>query len=130
MSDFDSPHTCIKVGEDEDMPLNTVPGSGETRKGLMLPTKKNGTGAVACCGGDMHHRKLAIISIICGISCVGIKALIYSVKAEKETDREASARFLRRAKRLAIISIATWLTILALIPLLMALFSYVVTLKD
>ncbi|XP_061702850.1 transmembrane protein 265-like isoform X2 [Syngnathoides biaculeatus] len=114
-----SPHTSIKV--DEETPLNMVPGSAEPQQGLAT--------TAACCG-DKHHRRLTICSIICGISCIGIKALIDSVKAEVEPDREASARFSRRAKRLAIISIVTWLAILALTPMLMALFSYVVTLRD
>ncbi|XP_061556592.1 transmembrane protein 265-like [Phycodurus eques] len=121
-----SPHTSIKV--DEETALNMVPGSADPQKDLTTAAK-NCSGAAACCG-DKHHRRLAICSIICGISCIGIKALINSVKAEEEPDREASGRFSQRAKRLGIISIATWLAILALTPLLMALFSYVVTLRD
>ncbi|XP_077398179.1 transmembrane protein 265-like [Festucalex cinctus] len=127
MSDSDSPHTAINI--DEDIPLNAVPGTAETRNGLMSSTKMSGICA-AVCGDDKHHRKLAICSIICGISCIGIKALINSVKAEKELDQEASARFLHHARRLGLVSIGTWIAILVLTPCLMALFSYVVTLKD
>ncbi|XP_077475379.1 transmembrane protein 265-like [Stigmatopora argus] len=120
-----SPDTTIKV--DEDTPLNTTPGSAETHK--TQAAKKNGCVATACCQ-DHHHRKLAIGSIICGISCFGIMALINSVKAEKESDAEESSRFSQRSKRLAIIAILLWLALLALAPALMALISYLITLKD
>ncbi|XP_077590226.1 transmembrane protein 265-like [Stigmatopora nigra] len=120
-----SPHTTIKV--DEDTPLNTMPGSAESHKSQL--GKKNGCITSAFCQ-DHHHRKLAISSIICGISCIGIMALINSVKAEKELDIEASTRFSHRSKRLAIIAIVLWLTVLALAPALMALISYLITLKD
>lgn len=42
--------------------------------------------SVICCNGqhkvcrDPDHRKLAICSIICGLSCIGFMSLIYSVK--------------------------------------------------
>ncbi|XP_051905269.1 transmembrane protein 265-like [Hippocampus zosterae] len=123
-----SAHTCIKM--DEEMPLKMVPGSVDPQEGLMTAAaKKSGIGAAAC-GNDKHHRRLSVCSIICGISCIGIKALINSVKAETETDPTASIRFSRRAKKLAILSIVMWLALLALAPMLMALFSYVVTLQD
>lgn len=32
---------------------------------------------------DRDHRKLAIYSVICGLSCVGVTALIYSVKVQQ-----------------------------------------------
>ncbi|XP_057717352.1 transmembrane protein 265-like isoform X2 [Corythoichthys intestinalis] len=117
----------ISIKVDEETPLNTMPGSADSQ--TTYTAKKNGCVTTACCQ-DKHHRKLAVCSIICGISCIGIKALINSVKAEKEVNRELSARFSRRSKRLAITSIVIWLTILALTPILMALISYLVTLKD
>lgn len=69
----DSPHTCVKM--EEVVPLQTVPTSGETCNQVT----SSGRGVASCCD-DKHHRKLAICSIICGISCIGIKALINSVK--------------------------------------------------
>nr|XP_057904614.1 transmembrane protein 265-like [Doryrhamphus excisus] len=122
----DSPHTCVTV--DEETPLKTVPGSGDQVEG------GHPAAAVVVHRAprfqDKHHRWLAICSIICGISCIGIKALINSVKAEWEPNEDASQRFSRRARKFAIISIVTWFSILALAPLLMALGSYLVTLQD
>lgn len=65
----------IHVPMEEENPLNTVPGSGDVQNngdcfGQEAATFRNGK----------HHRTLAICSIICGISCIGIKALINSVK--------------------------------------------------
>lgn len=51
-------------------------------------------------------------------------------QAEETPDPERAARFSQRAKKLSIISIVVWLTILALIPILMALISYLLTLRD
>ncbi|XP_061761540.1 transmembrane protein 265-like [Nerophis ophidion] len=121
----DSPDACVMVDEDEDTPLNTIPGSGEPQHGAAADGAKWGPRFY-----DKHHRVLSICSVICGISCIGIKALIASVKAEWEPNEETSRKFSRRARKFAIISIVTWLAILALAPLLMALISYLVTLQD
>lgn len=56
----------------EEVHLNLLPGSGETQN-------NNNTNQVITCCNDTH-RKLAIWSVICGISCIGIVALINSVK--------------------------------------------------
>ena len=53
--------------------LNTTPGSAECK--IEMRSSEG-----ASCLEDRYHRKLAICSIICGISCIGIKALINSVK--------------------------------------------------
>ncbi|XP_037112010.1 transmembrane protein 265-like isoform X1 [Syngnathus acus] len=118
----DSPLTCVKV--DEEMSLNTVPGSAGPRKSRRWAPRKNGI----C--DDKYHRRLAVWSIVCGVSCIGIQALINSVKAEMEPKQESAARLSRRARRLGIISIVALICILILIPVLMALFSYLVTLKN
>lgn len=86
--------------------------------------------AARCCYGD-HYRRLSIISIICGLSCIGCIALKYSVKA-KETrhDPARSEMFAKKARKFSIISIVVWFSVLASIPILMALISYLATLKD
>lgn len=112
-----SPHTSVPV--DEGIPLTTIAGSGDADGGSGSSSSK-----------VRYHRCLATWSIICGLSCIGIKALIYSVKAETERDPEAAIVFSRRAKKLSIISFVAWICILASIPVLMALFSYLATLKD
>lgn len=63
------------VTVDEELPLNTIPGSGDTQNNATCFKQDAETFR-----HDKHHRKLAICSIICGISCIGIKALINSVK--------------------------------------------------
>lgn len=84
------------------------------------------------CFRDNHYRKLAICSIVCGLSCIGAVALKYSVKAKetKRTDPERAAVLTQKARKFSIISIATLFSILAAIPILMALVSYLATLKD
>ncbi|GAA6229874.1 transmembrane protein 265 [Lates japonicus] len=99
--------------------------SGETCNQVI----SSGRGVASCCD-DKHHRKLAICSIICGISCIGIKALINSVKAEQTEDPDTAAKFSQRARKLGIISVVTWVGILISIPILLALVSYLLTLQD
>uniref|UniRef100_A0A3Q4BP65 Uncharacterized protein n=1 Tax=Mola mola TaxID=94237 RepID=A0A3Q4BP65_MOLML len=114
----------------EEVNLNLLPGSGEAQHNSNSLTQVvTGQSATYCCN-DRHHRKLAICSIICGISCIGIKALINSVKAEEATDPEEATEFSRRARKFGIISIVTWFIFLTSIPILMALISYLLTLRD
>ncbi|XP_035471122.1 transmembrane protein 265 [Scophthalmus maximus] len=117
-----SPHTSIAMDKS---PLKTTPGSADTD----TCHRAAGQGLASCCH-DEHHRKLAVCSIVCGFSCIGIKALISSVEAEQTEDPETAAKFSRRARRLGIMSIVLWLLFLCLIPVLMALVSYLVTLRD
>ncbi|KAI3359521.1 hypothetical protein L3Q82_013923 [Scortum barcoo] len=125
-----SPQTVLNM-EDRTL-LSTVPGTGEEQNNdtyhqvITVPRYR----AVSCCKKDKHHRKLAIYSIICGLSCIGINALIYSVWAEKTANPQEAAEFSRRAKKLSIISIVVWLVILAAVPALIVLISYLLTLQD
>uniref|UniRef100_A0A3B4Y1R8 Uncharacterized protein n=1 Tax=Seriola lalandi dorsalis TaxID=1841481 RepID=A0A3B4Y1R8_SERLL len=50
--------------------------------------------------------------------------------AETATDPESMTKFSQRARKFGIISIVVWVSLLALIPVLMALFSYLATLKN
>ncbi|XP_037545147.1 transmembrane protein 265-like [Nematolebias whitei] len=77
-----------------------------------------------------HHRRLAVCSVICGLSCIGIHALKYSFMAEHARGTEKAKNLSRRAKKWSVISIVTWVSIIVSIPILMALFSYLATLKD
>ncbi|XP_072298238.1 transmembrane protein 265-like [Eucyclogobius newberryi] len=84
-----------------------------------------------CCRND-HHRWLSIMSIVCGLSCIGIVALKYSVKSEERQkhDPGRAAAFARKAKKFSIISIVVLFVIMATFPGLMALVSYLATFKD
>ncbi|XP_029996213.1 transmembrane protein 265-like [Sphaeramia orbicularis] len=128
-----SPETRVVIDDVEEIPLNTIAGTGNntTNNNVQACSCKTGRRLddASCCN-DKFHRKLAICSIICGISCIGILALKNSVKAKASSDPERSKEFLRRAKKYGIISIVTWVSILASIPILMALISYLVTLKN
>lgn len=66
-----------KEAEAEEVQLNLLQGSGEEQNSRNHAI--SGGGAASCCP-DSTYRKLAIFSIICGLSCIGVKALIYSVK--------------------------------------------------
>lgn len=77
----ESPETRVMM--DEALPLNVIAGPGDLLDDDAPEQVRVGgaAGRVAdlfC--KDEHHRKLAVCSIICGISCIGIKALIHSVK--------------------------------------------------
>ncbi|XP_071387204.1 transmembrane protein 265-like [Centroberyx affinis] len=119
---------------DEEDGLNTVAGSSEKAD------VQNGDTYIqvsTCCGQkvgscceDRDHRKLAIGSIICGISCIGIVALINSVKAREAGNPQKAEHFSRRARKFGVISIVSWLALLVLAPLLLALCSYLLTLID
>ncbi|XP_030065177.1 transmembrane protein 265 [Microcaecilia unicolor] len=72
-------------------------------------------------------RHLAIASIICGYSCIGIAALFYAMKAiEKEkVNRGGAGPFRRKSIKLSIISILLWITTLILVPLFLYFLSYI-----
>lgn len=86
------------------------------------------------------HRKLAICSIICGISCFGIMSLMYSVKARetkkrlKNEDspetREMFKKYSEKACKWGIGSIVAWVVLILIFPLLLGFLSYVVTFID
>ncbi|XP_029364906.1 transmembrane protein 265-like [Echeneis naucrates] len=118
-----SNHTLVHM---EDVPLRTITGSGDSS---TQESSSRGWTAASCCS-DKYHRKLAISSIICGISCIGINALINSVKAETTEDQAEKSKFSLRARKLGIISIVAWVSFLAMCPILLALFSYLATLKN
>ncbi|KAJ0000940.1 hypothetical protein NQD34_005960 [Periophthalmus magnuspinnatus] len=88
--------------------------------------------AAGSCCRDNHYRRLAIFSIMCGLSCIGIIALKYSVKAKERQrhDPESAAIFARKAKKFSIISIVTLFVTIGMALALMALVSYLATLKD
>lgn len=60
----------------EEVSLNLLPGSGETQN----PSEATAWWDSAPSCHDRNFRRLAYCSIICGISCIGIFALVNSVK--------------------------------------------------
>ncbi|XP_069573614.1 transmembrane protein 265-like [Brachyistius frenatus] len=114
--------------EHEEVPLTQISGSADSHHN----NSSNHNVIVPKEGADEDHRTLAICSIICGISCVGVKALIYSVKAEERRgkDPEKAAEFSKRARKFSIISIVTCASLLVSVPLLFVLISYLLTLID
>uniref|UniRef100_A0A8B9LVA9 Si:dkey-16l2.20 n=1 Tax=Astyanax mexicanus TaxID=7994 RepID=A0A8B9LVA9_ASTMX len=75
------------------------------------------TAAQNCKNRD--YRVLAISSIICGLSCIGIMSMIFSVK-----------EYSRKTLTYGILAIIVWVVILICTPLLVGLVSYLLTLKD
>ncbi|XP_020864276.1 transmembrane protein 265 [Phascolarctos cinereus] len=74
-------------------------------------------------------RCLAATSVVFGCSCLGIMALAFAVQAEerRKAGKPEEALFLgNRARRLALASIAVWLGVLILGPLLLWLLSYAI----
>ncbi|KAK7174744.1 hypothetical protein R3I93_001829 [Phoxinus phoxinus] len=80
---------------------------------------------------DRDHRKLAICSIICGISCFGIMSLMYSVKARETRKRhEDGQKYSKKACRWGIVSIVAWVVLILIFPLLIVFLSFIVTFID
>ncbi|XP_015267634.1 PREDICTED: transmembrane protein 265 [Gekko japonicus] len=92
-------------------------GSAETRnadKSFILRTHK--------------LRNLAIASIICGCSCLGVLALIYAVKSrekQKMNSHDSAAYWYRKSRCMSWLSIGVWVSLLLLVPLLTILVSYI-----
>lgn len=121
--------------ETEDEFINPGSGHDDTDPEDLRPRRSRFTAlrhtAARFCR-DNFYRRLSIFSIVCGLSCIGAIALKYSVKA-KETyrrDPTRAAALAQKAKKFSIISIATLFSILAAVPILMALVSYLATFKD
>ncbi|XP_066497925.1 transmembrane protein 265-like [Hoplias malabaricus] len=86
---------------------------------------------------NSDYRVLAISSIICGLSCIGILSLINSVKArainkgQLRVDGEKTGKkYSKKARNYGILAIVLWLVLLALLPLLLGLLSYILTFID
>ncbi|KAJ7989541.1 hypothetical protein DPEC_G00305610 [Dallia pectoralis] len=102
-----------------------VPGSVEEKESLQAKPKSPPS--------LPDYRTLAICSIICGLSCIGIFSLINSAKvkhARTLLDPEKAQTYSKKAKKFGIISIVVWVTILILTPILLVFLSYIVTLID
>ncbi|KAG8140639.1 hypothetical protein E2320_003346 [Naja naja] len=80
---------------------------------------------------NMHRlRSLAIASIICGCSCIGVLALIYAVKAnekQKAHFQNAALHWARKSRLMSCLSIIVWVSLLILIPMLLVLMSYLIS---
>lgn len=70
------------------------------------------------------------MSIICGVSCIGIKALILAMQAEHECDPEISGALSRRSRRFSLLSILLFVGVLLSLPFLLVLASYLMTLIE
>ncbi|XP_032093773.1 transmembrane protein 265 [Thamnophis elegans] len=74
-------------------------------------------------------RSLAIASIICGCSCIGVVALIYAVKAnekQKTHCQNAALHWARKSQFMSCLSIIVWVSLLILTPMLLVLMSYLI----
>ncbi|KAL8176590.1 UNVERIFIED_CONTAM: hypothetical protein K2H54_036770 [Gekko kuhli] len=73
-------------------------------------------------------RNLAIASIVCGCSCIGVLALIYAVKArekQKVNSHDSAVYWYRKSRCMSWLSIGVWVSLLLLVPLLTILISYI-----
>ncbi|OCT61824.1 transmembrane protein 265 [Xenopus laevis] len=75
-------------------------------------------------------RRLAIMSIVCGYSCVGIKALLLALKAEHEENQQSSRYLSRRSRRLSLLSIGLCVGTLVFFPLLLICLSYILAVAE
>ncbi|XP_024127806.1 transmembrane protein 265 [Oryzias melastigma] len=116
--------------KEEILPLNIVPGQGDKETTAESCKPSPVRKMISNLRNDRTHRVLAIMSIICGVSCIGIKALISSVKAGETTDIEAAKKLSKEAKKFGIISIVTLFAIFVCTFSLLALVSYLLTLDN
>ncbi|TRY98233.1 hypothetical protein DNTS_035200 [Danionella cerebrum] len=89
---------------------------------------------------DTDHRRLAICSIVCGLSCCGIMSLMYSVKARETRKRfqneETPAaqkkieQYTKKACFWATAAILAWVLLIVIFPFLLGLGSFLITFKD
>ncbi|KAM9744799.1 transmembrane protein 265-like [Menidia menidia] len=115
----------------EEVPLDVIGGSGGEQNQETGNQRTGGLKKMALAFfRDEHRRKLAYCSILCGCSCIGVKALTYSLKAELAKDPEVAAAFSKRAQKFGVISILTWFGLLGTLFLLVVLVSYLVTLTN
>ncbi|KAJ3600509.1 hypothetical protein NHX12_031490 [Muraenolepis orangiensis] len=115
--------------KEEQAMLPTVPGcpsgGSHTLKSNTCIEISNCHLVTATLCQDRHHRRLAICSIICGLTCIGITSLIYS--AREELNQEKAQMFSKKAKKYGILSIVVWIIILVSLPCLVVLGSYLLT---
>ncbi|KAG5279747.1 hypothetical protein AALO_G00081160 [Alosa alosa] len=78
---------------------------------------------------DRDHRRLAIYSVVCGLSCVGATALIFSVKARerRRADPESAQIYSDKARSRALVSILLCLALPFLIAAVVIFASYLLT---
>ncbi|TSQ23959.1 hypothetical protein Baya_11526 [Bagarius yarrelli] len=82
------------------------------------------------------YRTLSICSIICGLSCLGIVSLIYSVKTRelnKRSPAETSPKakeYSKKTLKWGVGAIIAWVILILVFPLLMGLLSYLLTFID
>ncbi|KAG7272674.1 hypothetical protein CRUP_008502 [Coryphaenoides rupestris] len=104
-------------------------GSHTLRSGASVRIATCDLVAASLCQ-DRHHRKLAVGSIICGCTPIGVVSLINSVKAREARNADNSEQYSRKAKKYGILSIVVWVTFLIMLPVLVVLGSYLLTLIE
>ncbi|XP_061444838.1 transmembrane protein 265 [Rhineura floridana] len=79
----------------------------------------------------MHRlRNLAIASIICGCSCIGVLALIYAIKAsekQKAGSHDSAAYWAQKSRFTCFLSVGVCMSLLILVFLLLVLLSYLLS---
>ncbi|XP_060112612.1 transmembrane protein 265 [Heteronotia binoei] len=110
-----SNRTLPREGNETSVMINMgSAGTHNAKKSFLLRTHK--------------LRNLAIASIVCGCSCIGILALIYAFKAreyQRANSHNSAAYWYRKSLRMSWLSIGVWVSLLILVPLLTILVSYI-----
>ncbi|XP_056467623.1 transmembrane protein 265-like [Gadus chalcogrammus] len=121
--------TAMLRGEDQCAPASPGGGNRAETKSTCIEISNCHLVSASLCK-DPYYRRLAISSIVCGLSCIGIMSLIYSVQAKEATNPEKSQKLSKQARKYGLISIAVWVAILLIFPALLVLVSYVLTFID
>ncbi|KAE8578659.1 hypothetical protein XENTR_v10023719 [Xenopus tropicalis] len=136
MTDVQEPQTSLLSVE---QPLTNGSASNEVRVSIVDGPQLNHKNSGTSSSRRPNHnrlkfscspRRLAIISIVCGYSCVGIKALLLAVKAEREGDQQQKRHLSRRSRCLSALSISLCVGTLMLLPLLLILLSYLLAVAE
>ncbi|XP_075034819.1 transmembrane protein 265 [Mixophyes fleayi] len=112
----------IKVLIDKHDPTQQTAGFNQQIPSKSQARKKHSLHVPTC-----TRRRLAIMSIVCGFSCIGIKALMLALQAEQESDQQKKDLLSKRSRKFSIVSILMFVGALVLLPLLVVFISYILT---
>ncbi|XP_053117524.1 transmembrane protein 265 [Hemicordylus capensis] len=115
------------MGEEMDLSNEAAPRNGvETI--VMMVTSETDTPAKTPLLPMHRLRNLAIASIICGCSCIGVLALIYAIKASEKRKaglHDSAVYWTQKSRCLSLLSICVWVSVLIMVPLSVWLIAYI-----
>ncbi|XP_066433259.1 transmembrane protein 265 [Eleutherodactylus coqui] len=126
MTEAQQPQNLQNGAREEEIQILVSNPSQPSKPPGFQQNGRNGCGYFASCS----LRRLAIVSIVCGFSCVGIKALILALQAEQESDQGKRRILSQLSRKFSILSILLFVVALLSLPGVLVLISYLMTLIE